>query len=85
LVRVFSFSSFPFSELTDLLSPPVAPDAGVDEDIAHLYFKQLIAGLVRFFRTLLSSPSSLPFSSFDHPSQSISAFFPLGLDLKLIV
>lgn len=28
-------------------SPLAAPDVGVDSDIAHLYFRQLISGLVR--------------------------------------
>lgn len=28
------------------LRPLAAPDVGVDSDIAHLYFRQLISGLV---------------------------------------
>lgn len=37
------------------MSAGAAPDLGVDEDIAHLYFRQLISGLVRRF--LLPYPS----------------------------
>lgn len=37
-----------------------APDVGVDEDLAHFYFTQLISGLVRAFFFWLTRPTSTP-------------------------
>lgn len=46
-----------------------APDVGISDDLAHLYFSQMVAGIVRSF-ALSMPPSLTPIQSFIH-SQGI--------------
>jgi hypothetical protein len=45
-----------FSEAADVSLAPV-PDVGLNEDLSHLYFMQLVSGMVSF--CFITSPSSL--------------------------
>lgn len=52
-----------------VLSEGVAPDVGVSEDVAHMYFSQLAAGVVR---PPFPSPPSSSYSPLFHRTTSIT-------------